>query len=210
MRILTLDIGGAYTKKLISEDGQTRSSSEYFPLWKRKEEFSKSLSKIGKGWDVVGVTMTAELCDVFNSKDEGVKFIVECCSEAFEDPYFLSVTPRLVKKEDISDFNFLSGANWTASLHLMRKKFGSGLLFDMGSTTTDILPFGPDSIQFKSDFERLKARQLVYNGLLRTPVNSIVSLSNDSHRIGVFRNNGRRLQHTFGCGVQLRNTRWKG
>ncbi len=62
-----------------------------------------------------------------------------------------------------------------ASLYLMEKKFKEGILVDVGSTTTDILPFGGEKIKFQTDFERLRSNNLVYTGWLRSPVNTIVN-----------------------------------
>ncbi len=175
MRILTFDIGGAYTKWLEHDDGVTVSSSVYFPVWKRKEELALFLTGIGREADTVAVTMTAELCDVFASKEAGSRFVVESCEEAFGDPLFLTSDRRLVKKEDIKDYNKLGAANWLASRYFMEQRYGSDLLVDIGSTTTDILPFGGGLNGFKSDFERLKSSELLYTGILRTPVNTIIN-----------------------------------
>ncbi len=175
MKILALDIGGANTKVLVYSDGRSDSSVEYFPLWKEKPRFKGFLSSLRGDEDVVTVTMTAELCDVFSSKPKGVRFITESCNEIFNDPLFLTSDGILKRLDIVMDFNSLSATNWLASLYFMQKKFEPGILVDIGSTTTDIIPFGIDKRAFKSDFERLKASQLVYTGLLRTPVNSIVS-----------------------------------
>jgi probable H4MPT-linked C1 transfer pathway protein len=175
MKILAFDIGGANTKRLVYENGDTKSSLNYFPLWKRKDRLRGFLEELGEDADVVAVTMTAELCDVFSSKEDGARFIVSSCEEVFGDPFFLTLAPTLVKENDIRDYKELAAANWRASLYLMEKRFGEGVLVDVGSTTTDILPFGDGARCFKSDMERMKASQLLYTGYLRTPVNTIVS-----------------------------------
>ncbi len=174
MRILALDIGGAYTKKSLYNGEIVESSVEYFPVWKNKQCLGEFLKNQDSTADVVAVTMTAELCDAFNTRREGAEYIVEACLKAFEDPYFLTCKTQLVKERDIHDRMELAAANWLASLYLLEKRFGEGVLLDIGSTTTDILPFGNDT-QYKSDFERLKNNNLVYTGYLRTPVNTIVS-----------------------------------
>ncbi|RMF91771.1 MAG: hypothetical protein D6733_00280 [Methanobacteriota archaeon] len=175
MRIQTLDIGGANTKKLLYEGGRTRSASYYFPLWKKKEEFPRFLRDISEEAYRTAVTMTAELCDVFPSKKSGVEFIVSVCEEVLDAPLYLTTDQRLLEKDEISDPSELAAANWQASRYLLEKRFGEGILVDVGSTTTDILPFGEGTHCYRSDFERLKNHQLLYTGLLRTPVNTIVS-----------------------------------
>ena len=174
MRILAFDIGGANTKKLVFEDGAAHSKLTYFPIWKRKNELISFLSSQREDADMTVVTMTAELSDVFTSKEEGTRFIVRSCEKAFKNPFFLTLERKLVRKDGIPNFRSLASANWQASLYLMEKRFDEGILIDVGSTTTDILPFGKDAKQGISDLERLKTFQLVYTGYLRTPVNAIV------------------------------------
>jgi probable H4MPT-linked C1 transfer pathway protein len=175
MKIMALDIGGANTKVLVYSEGSSDSSVQYFPLWKEKPRFKEFLSSLREDEDAVTVTMTAELCDVFSSKPKGAHFIAEYCNEIFNDPLFLTSDGILKRLENVMDFNSLAATNWLASLYFMEKRFEPGILVDIGSTTTDVIPFGVDKRAFKSDFERLKASQLVYTGLLRTPVNSVVS-----------------------------------
>jgi probable H4MPT-linked C1 transfer pathway protein len=164
MKILAFDIGGAYTKKLVHKEGKFESSLRYFPVWKRKDELESFLSEQNEACDAVLITTTAELCDVFPSKAEGARFVASSCAIAFGDPIFLTLNKGLVKRDGVKDFGELAAANWIASLYLMEKKFGEGILVDVGSTTTDILPFGENRDYLKSDFERLRASQLVYTG----------------------------------------------
>ncbi|MFQ5800788.1 MAG: hydantoinase/oxoprolinase family protein [Candidatus Hydrothermarchaeales archaeon] len=175
MKILTFDIGGANTKKLVYKDGGTKSSLYNFPMWKKRDKLRDFLEGLREDADTVAVTMTAELCDVFSSKDDGARFIVSACEEVFDEPLFLTINQSLVKKNDIKDYKDLAATNWLASVYLMRKRFGSGILVDIGSTTTDILPFGDGTRYLKTDFERLRAGQLLYTGYLRTPVNAVIS-----------------------------------
>jgi probable H4MPT-linked C1 transfer pathway protein len=175
MKILALDIGGANTKALFHEDGCDESSLTYFPVWKKKSDLTRFLSCLKSDSEAVVVTGTAELCDAFESKAEGARFISNSCIEAFDDPFFLTTRQTLVKKDEIRDYKDLFATNWVASSYLMSKMFGKGILVDVGSTTTDIIPFGKDNFSAKTDLERLKNSELVYTGYLRTPVNTVVS-----------------------------------
>jgi probable H4MPT-linked C1 transfer pathway protein len=175
MKILALDIGGANTKSLFHEDGSFESSLSYFPVWKKKSGLSSFLSGLKRDSEAVVVTMTAELCDAFKSKAQGAQFIAKSCIETFDDPFFLTHGQTLVKKDEIRNYKDLFATNWVASSYLMSKMFGGGILVDVGGTTTDIIPFGRDHFSGKTDLDRLKTRELVYTGYLRTPVNTIVS-----------------------------------
>jgi len=175
MRILTFDIGGANTKKLVRSGSELSSTLTYFPLWKRREELPDLLSQLNEDADATAVTMTAELADTFQSKKEGVEFVVKSCEEVFNEPLFLTLDQRLIRSREIEEHALLAAANWAASLYYMEKFHKEGLLLDVGSTTTDILAFGKGASNPWTDFERLRSGRLIYTGYLRTPVNTIVS-----------------------------------
>lgn len=179
MKILTYDIGGAYTKRMLvdSETLEVLSSEIfYFPIWKKKDEFRSFLEKIREKADRVGITMTAELSDVFGSRASGVEYLVSICERVFRRPVYLSVDKKLLKKEEINDPLKLAAANWVASVYHLEKKSGEGILVDVGSTTTDIIPFKKNEVLYKkTDLERLQSNHLIYTGVLRTPLSAVVS-----------------------------------
>ncbi|MBU2559847.1 H4MPT-linked C1 transfer pathway protein [archaeon] len=176
MNVLTFDIGGANTKRLAfdSDTGSVASEIHYFPFWQKKEEFGAFLAGLAEDCDRVGITMTAELSDVFATKEEGVQFIVDVCEDVFESPLYLTLDRTLINADEIKNPADLAAANFLASTYYLEREFGEGLLIDCGSTTTDIIPFDKGRKYPKTDLERLKACQLLYTGLLRTPVTAIV------------------------------------
>jgi hypothetical protein len=178
MRVLAWDIGGANVKRLYldSSTGQLASDIFYFPVWRRKQGLKDFLKTKNLEADIVGVTMTAELCDVFETREEGVKYIVGVCGEVFGDPLYLTVDGRLLRGGEIKDYLLLAASNWAASVRYLQGRYGRGVLLDVGSTTTDIFPFGYPGAEEPwgmSDLERLRKGLLVYTGFLRTPVGSI-------------------------------------
>lgn len=178
MKILTLDIGGANTKKLLLNTKTRKIKSEilYFPMWKKKAKLKPFLQSIKEKADCTAITMTAELCDCFSNKAEGVKYIASACEEAFENPYYLSVDKKLLRFKEIGNPLKIAAANFAASIYFLEKKFGEGILADVGSTTADVIPFRKGEILYgRTDLERLRKNQLVYTGMLRTPVSAIVS-----------------------------------
>ncbi len=167
MSFLGIDIGGA-NLKISSED---RSEIIYFPMWRRFQELRETLKLLSKkyGAKKVGVVMTAELADVFESKAEGVLKIAEVCKEVFDDVRFLDVNGDLYA--DVYDPLAFAASNWVASTKfLLSEGYNYFLFVDMGSTTTDLIPVTEKIEASKSDFERLKRRELIYIGILRTPV----------------------------------------
>ncbi|WP_456468097.1 hydantoinase/oxoprolinase family protein [Archaeoglobus sp.] len=167
MSSLGIDIGGA-NLKVASEEGW---EVVYFPMWKKAGELEKVLGDIAKKYSArkAGVVMTAELADIFRSKEEGVRFIGGICEEVFDEVFFLDVNGRLSKALDNpSDF---AASNWVASAaFLLQEGYRNFLFVDMGSTTTDIIPVTDRIEAAKTDYERLKRGEMIYFGILRTPV----------------------------------------
>ncbi len=173
MRVLTLDIGGANTKYALFLKGKLRKSRIiYNPVWKKS--ILAVLRKIKRETkpEVVAATFTAELSDVFEDKEKGVLHLTKACKNVFKDVYFLTVDKEIVR--DANEPRKLAAANFVASIYYLEKKFDEGILLDMGSTTTDIVPFKRGKeLYFKTDLERILNGQLVYIGFLRTPLNTI-------------------------------------
>lgn len=189
MKALTFDIGGANIKRLALnfDKGEFKSDIHYFPFWQKKEEFSAFLQNLSEDSDRVGITMTAELSDVFLRKEEGVRHIIRVCEELFDAPVYLSLDGALLKAGDVKYPLDLAAANWIASIYYLEKTFSEGILIDCGSTTTDIIPFrSGEPLYRRTDLERLRSGQLVYTGILRTPVNTIVdSVPFDGEMVGI-------------------------
>lgn len=167
MSSLGIDIGGANLKIAAEDD----SEIIYFPMWKKAKELQKVLTQISERYSAerVGVVTTAELSDVFSSKHEGINFIVKACKKAFKEVYFMTTTGKVVS--EIDDPLKLAASNWVASVSfLMSEGYRNFLFVDMGSTTVDVIPVTSTIEAGKSDFERLKRKELLYFGLLRTPV----------------------------------------
>jgi probable H4MPT-linked C1 transfer pathway protein len=166
--ILGLDIGGANTK-LASSTG-TLAQSVYLPLWQ-----GAPLGKVLQSWaeldpQAVGVVMTGELADCFPSKLAGIHSLVSLVKSAFSSP---------ISFWGINGFHWqepseLAGANWHASATFLCREEGDGIFVDMGSTTTDLIPMVGKPLAAKSDYQRLARGELVYTGLLRTSLSSIL------------------------------------
>ena len=179
MRTLALDIGGANLKVAVADDG-VKEFSHYFPFWKRKDGFENFLrGKVSEFLpvDKVTVTMTAELADCYRTKDEGVRHVLGCVGNVVPNSEVLSVDGKLLSIEEASSNPYkVASANWVATSLWIAKKFGTGILVDIGSTTTDISPVKDGKIfaKGKSDLERLQNHELIYSGILRTRVATIV------------------------------------
>jgi len=190
VNVLGLDIGGANTKAVYVKTkngvilgGDVQVLVEYFPFWKNFEMLGHVLQKIreklGGGFDVVGVTMTAELSDVYRTKREGVEHILSCVREVFFDVpvYVLNVNGSLELVENALLWPLgVAAANWMATGWLVAQYFENCIVVDVGSTSTSIIPVinGKVAALGKTDLDKLIVGELVYTGSLRTNLAAIV------------------------------------
>jgi probable H4MPT-linked C1 transfer pathway protein len=120
------------------------------------------------------VTMTGELSDVFPDRAQGVAYLVNMMRKAIGSDAvfyggragFLTAGDAIARPLDVAS------ANWLASAALVAHRCRSGLFVDIGTTTTDLIPLkdGAPSTRGYTDGERLGARELIYAGVVRTPV----------------------------------------
>jgi (4-(4-[2-(gamma-L-glutamylamino)ethyl]phenoxymethyl)furan-2-yl)methanamine synthase len=189
VHVLGYDVGGANTKAALVcvKKGKLLNAEvavEYFPIWKKPEKLTEVLlmlkQKLGvDNIDAVGLTMTAELSDAYQTKREGVNDILNCVSKAFpEVPVFVLstaaelVTLDVVKQEPLA----VAAANWAATGWLISKKLTNCVVVDVGSTSTSIIPIVNGRVVAigKTDLDKLICGELVYSGSLRTNVAAIV------------------------------------
>ncbi len=187
--VLGYDVGGANTKAafISAENGKVREARvavEYFPVWKESEKLTSILltlkKRLGVGTlDGVGVTMTAELSDAYQTKREGVNHILGCTKQAFSDvPIYVLNTDAKLESLDVAKREPLgvAGANWAATGWLVAQHLKDCVVVDIGSTSTSIIPIsnGQVAANGKTDLEKLMCGELVYTGSLRTNVTAIV------------------------------------
>ncbi|MEM1579394.1 MAG: hydantoinase/oxoprolinase family protein [Archaeoglobaceae archaeon] len=177
MNSVGIDVGGANLKIAAGSVAEII----YFPMWKKAAELKDKLSEIAKryGAERAGVVITAELADIFKNKAEGVSFVANVCKDIFKEVYFLDLNGNL-SREIKNPLDF-SASNWVASISFLIKEGYRDFLFvDIGSTTTDLIPVKDRNLAALTDFERLKKRELIYFGILRTPVFYILRSFNNA------------------------------
>jgi (4-(4-[2-(gamma-L-glutamylamino)ethyl]phenoxymethyl)furan-2-yl)methanamine synthase len=69
----------------------------------------------------------------------------------------------------------IASANWHASASFLAASFGDGLFVDIGSTTSDLITLhqGRPASRGYTDAERLQSEEMVYTGVVRTPVMAV-------------------------------------
>jgi uncharacterized hydantoinase/oxoprolinase family protein len=157
MNLLAVDIGGANLKgamATVDGDGQVRrlrARSLAFELWRAPAALPRRLADLvaslrcpeGRGFDVLAVTMTAELCDCFADRREGVRQVLDHVERfAGGRPVRVWLTEgRFVStREARRRWLACASANWHALATWIARRYrrGASLLIDIGSTTTDI------------------------------------------------------------------------
>lgn len=173
--IVGLDIGGANLKAATVAGPAV---SRRFALYRAPERLADELHALLAGFPAVtglAVTMTGELCDCYATKREGVHSILDAV-ESLGLPTRVYLTDgRLVSIAEARRDPLLAAAsNWLALATVAARLAGPGpgLLLDIGSTTTDVIPLldGVPRPLGRTDRERLGARELVYSGVRRTPL----------------------------------------
>jgi probable H4MPT-linked C1 transfer pathway protein len=175
------DLGGANLKLAQVEGGRVVAVTQIpCPLLADPSKFNQALEEALKACPAGGrhaVTMTGELSDVFPSRAAGVAYLVGLMRKSTgEDTLFYSLRDGLIGADAVREhWQDVASANWHASATLAAKLCGDGLLVDVGTTTTDIIPLknGLAAARGLSDGERLTEGELIYGGVVRTPVMAI-------------------------------------
>ena len=182
--IIGWDVGGANIKAARIEEGQTSPAmfERALPLWRELQRLPAVLVEAAEALGstrTMAVTMTAELADCFSNKREGVAGVLDAFGQAFPDvePWIYGTdgifrSAAAARRQPYR----VAAANWMASATLVSKTVPDALFLDVGSTTTDIIPIvgGHVVARGKTDPARLRSGELVYTGVLRTPVAAIV------------------------------------
>jgi probable H4MPT-linked C1 transfer pathway protein len=162
--MIGIDIGGA-NLKIVDDSGV---HIHYCPIWQNAplDEILRHYSD-----EVAAVVMSGEQADSFPGKTEGIKFIVDSVRRTIPGSRFYGMDGSFHTNADQS----LSAANWLVSADFLHEEYPGCVLVDMGSTTTDIIPLTNfRDLLMMNDLQRLQNGYLVYSGLLRTAVPSII------------------------------------
>jgi probable H4MPT-linked C1 transfer pathway protein len=186
--VLGWDIGGVNTKAARIDDRGTdapevRTRSTAYEIQRDPAALVPTLAALGsalgrrQGWPHA-VTMTAELSQAFRTKREGVGFVLDALAAAFPgDPlHVYTVGGRFVDPAEARARPLEAGAsNWTATAAFVAREVPDGILIDIGTTSTDIIPLqgGRVAARGRTDPARLLTGELVYTGAVRTPAEAL-------------------------------------
>ncbi|ESS71714.1 H4MPT-linked C1 transfer pathway protein [Methyloglobulus morosus KoM1] len=189
--IMGWDIGGAHLKAAViqSPSGVVAVYQRPCQLWKGLDKLHESVQDILIETDMPisrhVLTMTGELVDLFDGRDDGVKKILAAMQNLLPNGEVIVYAGKdgLLGISEIqpSHCGNIASANWLASATWAAHKVDKGLFLDIGSTTTDILLLNGGKVlaQGYTDYERLISQELVYTGIVRTAVMAVAQSARD-------------------------------
>lgn len=183
MPILGWDLGGAHLKAvLIDETGAVLQVWQLAcPLWQGLSHLESAMQQVMNSIKTPvtrhSMTMSGELVDIFNDRHHGVMEITNTfCRLLDVDVSVYAGARGFVAENQVHQYiQEIASANWHASAAWIAQSCQSGLLIDIGSTTADFIPLidsKPMAIG-QTDLMRLKSQELIYTGVVRTPVMAV-------------------------------------
>jgi len=174
------DLGGAHVKAArLDDSGRVLDVVQVAcPLWQGMEHLHTAVDAVGRALGTApihAVTMTGEMVDFFPSRGAGVARLVTVITERLAAPgirFYAGERGFLDAPGALSDPAAVASANWVATAALVAARKSPALLVDIGSTTADLIPVidGRVGARGKDDAGRLVTGELVYTGVVRTPV----------------------------------------
>ncbi|HEY3535885.1 MAG TPA: hydantoinase/oxoprolinase family protein [Trinickia sp.] len=177
------DVGGAHLKvSAMGTSGRIDDVGQWAcPLWQGLDHLHRAIDLALARWPAAAgpdvrhaVTMTGEMVDLFASREEGVRAIAEALAARL-GPHvrFYGGDAGWLSAQHCADaWRQVASANWLATASWLATRLPDAVLVDIGSTTTDIVPISNGRVvaQARDDAGRLATGELVYQGVVRTPL----------------------------------------
>lgn len=174
------DIGGAHLKVAAVDAHARLTRVRVIPcmLWLGLEQLDRAVASALAGMPagrLHALTMTGELADLFRDRAQGVRSILARFTRQVPAQcvrVYAGAAGFLTPQRAAHDSAAVASANWAASAELVASRYRDALFVDIGSTTTDIVPIraGRLAARAVTDAQRLACEELVYSGVVRTPV----------------------------------------
>lgn len=177
-RVIGWDLGGVHVKAALVEGGRVQAVVQApSPLWNGLPALDATFAAL-PDWtrDPArhAVTMTGELTDCFTDRADGVAQLAGWAAAHLSGEVAIYAGRAGLVAPDAASSHVpdIASANWHATAALIGTLRPDALLVDIGSTTADLIPIlggQPRAIGY-SDAERLETGELVYTGVVRTPL----------------------------------------
>lgn len=187
------DIGGAHVKAARIDGGRVSGVLQVAcPLWQGLDKLDAAVAEALTALGAAprhALTMTGEMTDLFDARADGVAGIAQRMRTALAGEITLyagragwaEVDDARARADDIASANWLATAAWIAT------RLPQALLADVGSTTSDLIVIdGGVATTSRSDADRLISGELVYAGVVRTPLMALapaVDFKRQRHRL---------------------------
>ncbi len=185
--VIGWDVGGAHLKAARVHHGGRVSSVIQVPcpLWQGLEHLEAALDIAVRTLGPVprhAVTMTGEMVDLFPDRNVGVTGISALLARRLGSADIRIYTGRAGFRplaDAAAAAGAIASANWMATAAVVAGTRRDGLLLDIGSTTTDLVPIRHGQLQASGvdDSGRLAAGELLYTGVVRTSLMSLAELA---------------------------------
>lgn len=175
------DVGGAHLKAVLldAECKVLAAKQVYCPLWLGLAQLEAAIAQVLAEFnaDYHAVTMTGELADIFASREQGVSQIVQLLTSKLQGKvrYYAGKRQFVESSETAESWVDIASMNWLASAQFVAQNVNTAMFVDVGSTTTDIalIKDGVPMVQGFTDAERMQCDELVYSGVVRTPLMAV-------------------------------------
>jgi probable H4MPT-linked C1 transfer pathway protein len=177
------DVGGAHVKvSLASRGGPLVDVAQWAcPLWQGMAHLERAIDGVFERWPIAAdesarhaVTMTGEMVDLFADRAEGVRTLTQTLAQRLgpRTMFFAGDAGWFSCPACADGWRKVASANWLATAQWVATCVPDALLVDIGSTTTDIIPIvgGRVFARGANDAGRLISGELVYQGVVRTPL----------------------------------------
>jgi (4-(4-[2-(gamma-L-glutamylamino)ethyl]phenoxymethyl)furan-2-yl)methanamine synthase len=179
------DIGGAHLKAVLINGEGLAIKAIQLPceLWKGTDKLiiavNQVLQAFAENEASSAITMTGELVDFFPNRHVGVCEISKVMHDLVGDnaQFYASRLGFLSYVEVSEHVVDIASMNWHASAQYVSQRIENALFVDIGSTTADMIPSANNQLCNKgySDAERMSNNELVYTGVVRTPLMALAN-----------------------------------
>ena len=175
------DIGGAHVKAAMLIGSLVHDVAQWpCPLWLGINQLDMPMQAARARWPDLdrhphAITMTGEMADCFANREAGVARIAQALAAALPAPeFFAGDAGWCSTAQAAAHWQHIASANWLATARHTAQALRDhcGVLVDIGSTTTDLIAFAHGQVltTSRTDAQRLEHSELVYQGVVRTPL----------------------------------------
>lgn len=177
------DVGGAHVKVCaVDASGAVLDVAQWAcPLWQGLDHLEHTIGLVLERWPEAAmpaarhaVTMTGEMVDLFHDRAEGVREIAGTLARRLgrNVRFYANDAGWFTEAQCAAGWRSVASANWLATARWVATRVPDAVLVDIGSTTTDIVPIagGHVAARATTDAGRLETGELVYQGVVRTPL----------------------------------------